>query len=101
MQALLLLVPAELTHGHNGAGDFSIADGRLSRGGSLVYTGAQIIRTEGLRAIPDEVFSLNVYWDRLAQVGRFYGVEYSGHWCDIGTPEGLALAEQMLEARDV
>ncbi len=96
MQALLLLVPADRVRGRDGPGDFSIENGQLKRGGPLVYSGAQIIRTEGLPDIPSKAFSLNLYWDRLAESGGLYGTTYSGHWCDIGTPEGLTLADQML-----
>jgi len=101
MQALLLLIPPERVSGRNGFGDFSIENGRLSRGGALVYSGAQITRTEGLQAIPGKAFSLNVLWDQMAETGGLYGAEYSGRWCDIGTPKGLAIADQMLEPRDV
>ncbi|MEK6215641.1 MAG: nucleotidyltransferase family protein [Boseongicola sp.] len=96
MQALLLLVPADRVKGRDGPGDFSIENGRMKRGGPLVYSGAQIVRTEGLLEMPSKVFSLNLYWDRLAESGGLYGTTYSGQWCDIGTPEGLTLAEQML-----
>ena len=101
MQALLLLVPSDRVQGREGPGDFSIENGRLRRGGELVYSGAQIIRTEALEEITAQVFSLNVYWDKLGAAGTLYGTTYSGHWCDIGTPQGLTLAEQMLESRRV
>ncbi|MGI9388898.1 MAG: nucleotidyltransferase family protein [Boseongicola sp.] len=98
MQALLLLVPSGRAKGRVGSGDFSIENGRLTRGGSLIYTGAQIIRTEGLASISLKAFSLNMYWDALEKDGALYGAIYSGQWCDIGTPEGLTLAEQMKES---
>jgi MurNAc alpha-1-phosphate uridylyltransferase len=96
MQALLLLVPTKRVKGRDGPGDFSIENRRLRRGGPLVYSGAQIIRTEGLQDIRTKAFSLNLYWDRIAEAGGLYGTTYSGRWCDIGTPEGLTLAEQLL-----
>ena len=101
MQALLLLVPSDRARGREGPGDFSIENGRLRRGGPLVYTGAQIIRTELLEDISEKAISLNIFWDKLGAAGTLYGTTYSGHWCDIGTPQGLALAEQMLEHRRV
>lgn len=101
MQALLLLVPSGRAQGRDGCGDFSVEGGRLIRGGPLIYTGAQIIRTTGLVDIPSKVFSLNEYWDKLAEAGDLYGTIYSGHWCDIGTPKGLKLAENMLDFRHV
>lgn len=100
MDALLLCVPLAGTVGRKGAGDFTLApDGQLSRGGGLVYTGAQIIKTDLLAGIPDEVFSLNLLWNEIAKHGRLHGTRYPGRWCDVGHPEGIALAEGLL--RDV
>ena len=33
--------------------------------------------------------------------GRLFGLTYPGHWCDIGHPGGIALAETLLERGDV
>ena len=38
--------------GREGAGDFTLDQGQLLRGGDLVYTGAQILRTDGLARDP-------------------------------------------------
>jgi len=97
MNALLLCVPLAQTVGHRGQGDFSIkADGRLSRGGSLVYSGVQIINPKGIERIQDTAFSLNVLWNEMAARGRLYGTPYSGYWADVGRPESIPLAEEML-----
>jgi MurNAc alpha-1-phosphate uridylyltransferase len=97
MDALLLLVPADRAHGHSGAGDFAMdRDGRLTRAGQLIYTGAQIVDPAGLQDIPEAAFSLNVLWTRLADAGRLFGVIYAGHWADVGTPAGIGIAEDML-----
>ncbi|MBP1805131.1 nucleotidyltransferase family protein [Rubellimicrobium aerolatum] len=97
MEALLLLIPRSRALGYAGAGDFDLdATGRLARGTGYVYTGAQILRTEGLAEIPDPVFSLNRLWDRAAARGRLHGLVHDGHWCDVGRPENLALAESLL-----
>ena len=99
MDGLLLLVPCDRAVGHSGAGDFLMDEaGRLNRGPGLVYTGAQIIRTGGLAAIAEPVFSLNRLWDRIAADGRLYGVVHRGGWCDVGQPESIPLAEAMLKA---
>ncbi|WP_417605824.1 nucleotidyltransferase family protein [Primorskyibacter flagellatus] len=98
MDALLLCVPLQHAIGHNGDGDFTLLpDGRLQRGPGLVYSGVQIIRTDGLHPIPEQVFSLNVLWNEIAKNGRLYGLPYDGKWCDVGHPEGIALAEAMLD----
>lgn len=95
--ALLLLVPAERAEMRAGGGDFGIEEGgRLTRGGPLVYTGAQILDTRILHEIDDAVFSLNACWDMLAARGRLHGLVYPGRWCDVGTPEALAHAESLL-----
>lgn len=101
MDALLVCIPAARCHGRTGAGDFSrAADGHLCRGGDLVYGGVQILKTEGLHAIRDTVFSLNLLWNQMAEAQRLFAVEYPGHWCDVGHPEGIAIAEDLI-ANDI
>lgn len=102
MDALLLLVPRDRATGHSGKGDFEMdADGHLTRGPGMVYTGAQILRIDGLAEISDSVFSLNRLWDRMAANGRLFGIVHQGGWCDVGRPEAIALAEDMLRAAHV
>lgn len=97
MDALLLCVPLQNAIGRSGGGDFTRApDGQLLRKGDLVYTGAQIVKTDLLHDIPEDVFSLNVLWNKIAAQGRLHGVEYPGKWCDVGHPEGITLAEDLL-----
>lgn len=103
MDALLLLLPAAKATGHNGTGDFLVdSDGRITRANGAagaVYLGAQILRTDGLLAISEPVFSLNLLWDAMIAEGRAYGMIHQGGWCDVGQPGGIATAEAML--RDV
>ena len=102
MDALLVCINPDMAAGHSGKGDFILdAAGRLSRGPGWIYGGAQIIRTDGLRDIPDRAFSLNLLWDRMQEKGRLYGLRYPGKWCDDGRPEGIALAERLLGQADV
>lgn len=97
MEALLLLVPRERALGYADAGDFAPdPTGRLARGTSHVYTGAQILRTEGLSEVAHPVFSLNRLWDRAARRRGLFGLVHEGAWCDVGRPENLALAESVL-----
>jgi MurNAc alpha-1-phosphate uridylyltransferase len=97
MEALLLLVPRERAVGHRGPGDFALLpDGRLARGGALVFTGAQMLRSDGLAAIPEAAFSLNRLWDGMLARGTLFGALHPGGWADVGRPEGIALAEAML-----
>ncbi len=100
MDALLLCVPLARAIGRQGGGDFRIdADVRLTRGGNLVYSGAQILKTGGLADIPETVFSLNLLWNRMAQADRLCGLTYPGTWCDVGRPDGIPLAESLLAGR--
>ena len=95
--ALLLLVPAERALARTGSGDFACApDGRLTRNGSYVFTGAQLIDGAAVLATPGEVFSLNATWTALAAEGRLFGTVYPGRWCDAGSPEGLRAADALL-----
>jgi len=98
MDALLLLVPPARAKGHLGAGDFVIApDGQLSRGAGWVYSGAQIIATDGIDAVAQPAFSLNLLWTEMAAKGRLFGIEHDGGWCDVGHPDGIKLAETLLQ----
>ncbi|WP_420585514.1 nucleotidyltransferase family protein [Ruegeria sp.] len=97
MDALLMCVPVEQTIGHAGPGDFTAdVQGRITRGPGLVYGGAQIMKTDGLAAISDGAFSLNVLWDQMHKQGRLFAATYPGRWCDVGRPEGIALAEGLI-----
>lgn len=102
MGALLHLVARERAIGYSRKGDFFLADdGRLTRRGDsptapFVFTGAQIITPEAFANAPQGAFSTNVIWDVLIAEGRLFGVVHDGEWVDVGTPEGLRLAEVAL-----
>jgi len=99
MDALLVCIPVARCIGRKGGGDFTVDPaGRINRGGDLVYGGIQILKTGGLTEIEEEVFSLNLLWNRMAQAGRLFAVEYPGYWCDVGHPEGISLAEDLIAA---
>lgn len=102
MDALLILIPLRKAAGHNSTGDFTMdTQGRLSRADGFstevfIYAGAQITRTDGLSGIRETVFSLNVLWDKMISESRLFGCVYDGGWVDVGTPDGIPLAEKML-----
>ncbi|MDV7141297.1 nucleotidyltransferase family protein [Tropicimonas sp. TH_r6] len=97
MDALLMLVAPENARAHLGKGDFLIgADGALRRGPGAIYCGVQILKTDGLESITESAFSLNLLWDRMLADGRLFGLLHDGLWCDIGRPDGIVAAEQML-----
>lgn len=102
MDALLVCVPLARAFGRTSGGDFTAdAEGRISRGGDLVYGGVQILKTERLHQVEDKVFSLNVIWNQMAAADRLFALEYPGRWCDVGNPEGITLAEDLIAADDV
>ena len=97
MDALLVCVPVSKTVGYSGNGDFEIdANGCLIRGNGSVYGGVQIIKTDRLAAVSETAFSLNVIWDQMLKEERLFGINYTGNWCDVGHPDGIKLAEDML-----
>ena len=102
MDALLVCVPMPRAMGRKGAGDFT-ADtvGRISRGGDLVYGGVQIVKTDGLHNIKETSFSLNELWNKMHNESRLFALQYPGYWCDVGYPEGIDLAENMLKSHNV
>jgi len=103
MDALLLLVPVTRAIGHMTGGDFAMhPSGRLSRATTLdasafVYTGVQILHTDGLADINKQVFSLNRLWDKMIARDRLFGCLYQGDWVSVGTPEGVDLANDHLK----
>lgn len=98
MDALLLTVPHARAHGHLGKGDFDLSpNGQLTRGRAMIYTGVQILKNSALDGIEEVCFSLNVVWEKLFAKGRVFGVEYPGEWCDVGHPDGIAIAERVLK----
>ena len=108
MDGLLVLIPKENAKGHKGKGDFFITGtgGLIRRGDAdeapYIYGGAQIIRTEGLNAISQTAFSLNLLWDKMLDEGRLFGVIHQGGWVDVGQPQSIPIAEALLaESSDV
>jgi len=98
MDALLMGVSPLHAMEHDGEGDFTISDdGRLTRGPGAVFGGVQIIKTDLLAEITQEVFSLNLVWDRMLERGTMYGLHYPGTWCDVGHPGGVSTAEGLLK----
>lgn len=97
MDALLLMIPRASAVGHTGSGDFDIdPSGRLKRGTDYVYSGVQIIYTDGLADITADAFSMWALWDGMLERGTMFGTVYDGAWCDVGRPDSIPIAEKML-----
>jgi N-acetyl-alpha-D-muramate 1-phosphate uridylyltransferase len=100
MDALLLLTPRSSAIGYSRAGDFELAaDGRLARrsgqSAPYVYASIQIAKAPVFAALPEGPVSTNIAWDACLVRGRLYGHVFDGIWCDIGTPESIALAQAL------
>lgn len=102
MDGLLGCIRVENCLGRDSGGDFDIDEqGLISRRGDFVYGGVQILKTDRIAARVNRTFSLNEVWDEIAADGRLYGLNYPGRWCDVGHPEGIELAEQLLRGENV
>ncbi len=101
MDALMLMVRREAAIGYTRAGDFRMDGRRPVRRGEtksapFVYSGAQIIKPEAFADAPEGAFSTNLIWDRLNANKRLFSAVYDGGWIDVGTPEGLKLADEAM-----
>lgn len=99
MDALLLIVPMLHAVGRRGAGDFDLLpDGRVTpaKDGD-VYSGAQILGRGLVGRWPEGAFSMWEIWREALAAGRLFGCLYPGQWADVGHPDGIRLAEDMLD----
>ena len=103
MDALLLLVPLARAHCHKGRGDFHMSrTGKLSRRkphalAPFVYTGIQIVSKRLFEGeLPEGPFSTNLLWDEAIASGRCYGAVHQGLWFDVGRPDSIRQAEDIL-----
>ena len=102
MDGLMLMLPADRATGYRGPGDLCLAESGLlelpERNGppAMVYAGAQIIRTDGLSDVRDEVFSVSLLWQKMLARNRLFGIVYTGVWVEVGYPESVELAEAVL-----
>lgn len=101
MDVLFLLLPASEAKSATGRSDFVMDEtGRIdwARGREgYHYLGAQILNPAILSDEEGKVFSLRGPWTRAMEQGRAYGLIHQGGWCDVGHPEGIAIAENLLK----
>ncbi|MGV1753643.1 nucleotidyltransferase family protein [Agrobacterium sp. CG674] len=106
MDMALLCVDMDRTTGHNGKKDFSLApDGALTRYSegeprSVVYAGAIAMNKALLDDAPEDVFNLNIYFDRAIAQNRLFGLSLDGQWITVGTPDAIEDAERTIAATD-
>jgi MurNAc alpha-1-phosphate uridylyltransferase len=103
MDALLLLVPLARAYCHLGRGDFHMdPTGKLRRRKAqgvapFVYTGIQMMSKRMLEGAQAEgPFSTNLLWNSAMEAGRLYGTVHQGLWFDVGQPQSIRRAEEIL-----
>ena len=105
MDGLLLLHSTVEAFGYEGRGDFCAEpDGRLTRRPEMevapwLFTGVQILHPRLFADTPGGAFSLNLLYDKAIEAERLYGVMHDGEWFHVGTPDGLAEAEDYMSER--
>lgn len=102
-QAFLLMTPTKAASGYDGAGDYEMAtDGRLTRRqgdtAPYVFAGVQILTPGLFDTMPETAFSLNEIYDAAMAENSLFGHVLDGQWMHVGTPEGRALAEDLLHS---
>jgi len=104
MDALLLLYPIAQATGYDGAGDYRYDDqGVLTRRrddatAPYVFCGVQLLHPRLFADAPAGPFSLTRLYDEAEVSGRLFGIVHDGAWHHIGTPAGLAEAEEIFGA---
>jgi MurNAc alpha-1-phosphate uridylyltransferase len=104
---MLLLARAAGAVAETGRGDFLWPrDGAIRRRGErdvapYLFAGVQIAAPSLFRAAPKPPFSMNLLWDRALAAGRLGAIVHDGLWFHLSTPDDLARADALLEAREV
>ena len=90
-----------------GRGDFLWPRGEaLRRRGErdvapYLYAGLQLISPQIFESAPPPPFSMNLLWDQALAKNRLGAIVHDGVWFHLSTPDDLARAEAVLEARVV
>ena len=107
MDAMLLLARTAGTIAETGSGDFL-----WPRGGKpkrreerdvapYLFAGVQIVSPALFADAPPPPFSMNLLWDRAMAADRLDAIVHDGLWFHLSTPDDLARADAMLDAREV
>jgi MurNAc alpha-1-phosphate uridylyltransferase len=105
--AMLLLARAAGAVAETGRGDFLWPrDGTLKRReerdvAPYLYAGVQIVTPALFADPPPPPFTMNLLWDRALAAGRLDAIVHDGLWFHLSTPDDLARADALLDAREV
>jgi N-acetyl-alpha-D-muramate 1-phosphate uridylyltransferase len=100
--ALLLLQRTTTAVGYDGHGDYFLDKWGVARRrgereiAPYVFAGVQILHRRLLAGKLPAKFSLARLYDAAEAAGRLRGIVHDGEWYHIGTPAGLATAEERL-----
>ncbi len=100
MDGLLMLIKKPNCIGYAGTGDFFLNPKNILQpkhkadAAPYVYSGVQIIKTDLLKTIPQNSFSIWRLWEKMLAQDRLFGTVYNGAWADVGHPEGIDLANR-------
>jgi MurNAc alpha-1-phosphate uridylyltransferase len=104
--ALLLLQRTTTAVGYDGVGDYFLDKMGVPRYrdereiAPYIFAGVMLASRRlfaEASALPKK-FSLKRLWDKAEAAGRLRGIVHDGEWYHIGTPDGLAAAEERLSA---
>ena len=103
MDVLLLLADTETSTGYDGAGDYiADADGHLRRRQNdqhgLIFSGLRVVSPAVFDTTPEGAFSFNEVFDQAEHRRRLFGIKLDGQWMHVGTPEGRAAAQALINA---
>jgi MurNAc alpha-1-phosphate uridylyltransferase len=107
MDAMLLLARTAGAVAETGSGDFLWPrGGRLKRReerdiAPYLYAGVQIVTPALFADAPLPPFSMNLLWDRAMAANRLDAIVHDGLWFHLSTPDDLARADAILDAREV
>lgn len=99
MDFLMMLARPEQATGHDAGTDFLLgADGRVDWGkgasDGLIYAGAFIVHPRVFADVGPGKSSLIPLFRRAIDEGRMSGMEMSGRWITVGTPQAIPAAER-------
>lgn len=95
-----LLVRPEHAIGFDGSPIYALDDQfRIHKNGELFYefTGIQILKRELFSDYSIEPFSIRNIWNKQLEKNLIGGLEFSGTWLHIGTPQAVLEAEDFLK----
>jgi len=107
MDVMLLLARTAGAVAETGRGDFLWPrDGGLQRRAErdvapYLFAGVQIVSPALFATAPEGAFSMNFLWDRAMAEGKLGAIVHDGVWFHLSTPDDLARADAVLEAREV